>query len=87
MPQDYCNLVVEYINERYRRFLRTRFTEKDVYNYCLNNTEYLDDNDEVEIERLVKNILTTLASAGFLSLNGITYRSKNRIPNDVFVCF
>ena len=84
-PQHYCNMIVEYVNARHGYFMRTKykqFTEEDVYNYCLRNTEYLDSNDRTEIDKLVKNVLATLTRAGCLSLCGKIYRTENLVPDD-----
>ena len=81
-PQHYCNMIVEYVNAKYGYFMRTKykqFTQEDVYNYCLHNTEYLDSNDRTEIDKLVKNVLATLVRAGYLSLCGKTYRTENYV--------
>lgn len=83
-PQHYCNMIVEYVNAKYGYFMRTQykqFTQEDVYNYCLRNTEYLD-NDKTQIDKLVKNVLSTLTRAGYLSLCGKTYRTENYVDTE-----
>lgn len=82
-PQDYCNMIVEYVNLRYK-FLRAnyrQFTEVDVYKYCLSKTEVLDKNDDVEIMKIVRNTLATLVRAEHLSLFGATYTVENRVTD------
>lgn len=89
-PQDYCDMIVEYVNAKHGYFMRSKykqFTEEDVYNYCLQNTEQLDSNDTTEIDKLVKNVLATLTRAAYLSLCGETYRTESRVDDerDLFV--
>jgi len=82
-PQDYCNMIVEYVNLRYK-YLRTKyrqFTEDDVYKYCLSKTAVLDENDDVEIMNLVRKTLATLVGASYLSLFGPTYTVENCITD------
>lgn len=57
-PQDYCNMIKRFIDERSGCFfvIKRKFTESEVYNYCINHTEILDKGDDL----LIKNIIRKL---------------------------
>ena len=87
-PQHYCDMIVEYINIRYGYFKKSKykqFTADDVYEYCLSNTEILDKNDDIRIRDLVRNTLSTLTRASYLSLCGPIYLIKKPITNKSFL--
>ena len=56
VPQDYCNMVVDYISS-FRGLLP--FTVNAITKYCINKTEVLDEGDEEQIEHIVRQTLET----------------------------
>jgi len=77
-PQHYCEMIVNFINSKYKNRLFTgrkyrTFIKEDVYNHCLEKTEILDKNDDVKISALIDNTLSTLIELEYLSLCGINY--------------
>lgn len=83
VPQDYCNLVVDYISS-FRGLLP--FTVDAITKYCIKKTEVLDDGDEEEIEHIVRETLETLRDTGYLTKSAGSYVAiKDVLKADIFV--
>ena len=72
-PQDYCQMIVEFIS--INRFV----TKSKIIDYCIKNTEVLDDGDYEKISKLVQNVLDTLSDAGFVSKCGEKYQEVKNV--------
>ena len=68
--QDYCNMIEHFINNKFTRTFTGRFTELELYMYCLNNTEHLDSNDDKEIGTLVHEAIEALIRNGVVECRG-----------------
>ena len=62
-PQDYCEMIVKFVNMQ----SANNFSEADIHNYCVSNSEVLDIKDNIIIKQIISNVLTTLTNRGFLS--------------------
>ena len=83
VPQDYCNMVVDYISS-FRGILP--FTVKAITKYCINKTEVLDEGDEQQIEHIVRETLETLRDTGYLSKSaGLYVAVKDVLKADIYV--
>jgi len=68
--QDYCNMIENFINNKFTRTFTCRFTELELYMHCINNTEHLDSNDEKEIGTLVHEAIGALIRNGIVEYSG-----------------
>lgn len=83
VPQDYCNMVVDYISS-YRGLMP--FSVKKVAKYCIKKTEVLDEGDEQQIEHIVRETLETLCNTGYLTRSaGLYVVVKDVLKADVYV--
>ena len=82
-PQDYCNMVVDYIGS-FKGLLP--FTVKAITKYCINKTEVLDEGDEEQIEHIVTETLETLRDTGYLTKSaGLYVAIKDVLKADIYV--
>lgn len=83
VPQDYCNMVVDYISG-FRGLLP--FTVNAITKYCINKTVVLDEGDEEEIEHIVRETLETLRNTGYLTKSaGLYVVVKDVLKADIYV--
>ena len=84
-PQSYCNLIINYVNAKLDsvKFIRDKkFTEEDLYNYCISYSDRLDEGDTDKIRFIVQEVLTTLNQFSYVSLCAGVYEVKKRVKND-----
>ena len=72
--QDYCNMIENFINNKYTETFTGRFTELELYMHCINNTEHLDNNDEKEIGTLVHEAIGALIRCRVVGYSGKKFR-------------
>ena len=83
VPQDYCNMVVDYIAS-FKGLLP--FTIQKVTKYCIKHTEVLDEGDEEQIEHIVRKTLETLRDTGYLTKSaGLYVAIKDVLKADIYV--
>lgn len=83
VPQDYCNMVVDYISS-FRGILP--FTVNAITKYCINKTKVLDEGDEEQIEHIVRETLETLRDTGYLTKSaGVYVAIKDVLKADIYV--
>ena len=83
VPQDYCNMVVDYISS-FRGILP--FTVNAITKYCINKTKVLDEGDEQQIEHIVCETLETLRDTGYLTKSaGLYVAIKDVLKADIFI--
>ena len=80
--QDYCNMIENFINNKFTRTFTGRFTELELYMHCINNTEHLDSNDEKEIGTLVHEAIESLIRNGVVEYSGKNFCVVRRIYKD-----
>lgn len=80
--QDYCNMIENFINNKYTRTFTGRFTELELYMHCINNTQYLDKNDDKEIKILVHEAIGALIRNGVVEYSGKKFRVVRCIDKD-----
>ena len=83
VPQDYCNMVVDYISS-FRGILP--FAVNAITKYCINKTKVLDEGDEQQIEHIVHETLETLRDTGYLTKSaGLYVAIKDVLKADIYV--
>ena len=83
VPQDYCNMVVDYIAS-FTGLLP--FTVKAITKYCIKKTQVLDEGDEEQIEHIVRETLETLRDTGYLTKSaGLYIAVKDVLKADIYV--
>ena len=83
VPQDYCNMVVDYIAS-FKGLLP--FTVKAITKYCIKKTQVLDEGDEEQIEHIVRETLETLRDTGYLTKSaGLYVAVKDVLKADIYV--
>ena len=70
-PEDYVRMIKKFVNSN------KKYTKDDIFNYCIANSQNLDDGDETEIKRLIDNSLKT-----FIKYEKIYKKIKKK--NDVY---
>ena len=73
-PQDYVNMVVNYVNSR-----TSGYTADMIVEYCISKTAHLDQGDEKRIERLVDNTLEELNGSEYISNRGDWYKTRRSV--------
>ena len=83
VPQDYCNMVVDYISS-FKGLLP--FTVNNITEYCIKKSKVLDEGDEEQIEHIVRETLETLRDTGYLTKSaGLYVAIKDVLKADVYV--
>lgn len=83
VPQDYCNMVVDYIAS-FKGLLP--FTVKAITKYCIKKTQVLDEGDGEQIEHIVRETLETLRDTGYLTKSaGLYIAVKDVLKADIYV--
>ncbi len=83
VPQDYCNMVVDYISG-FRGLMP--FTVHAITKYCIKKTKVLDEGDEEQIEHIVRETLETLRDTGYLTKSaGLYVAIKDVLKADIYV--
>ena len=83
VPQDYCNMVIDYIGGF--RGLKP-FTISKITKYCIKKSKVLDEGDEEQIEHIVRETLETLRDTGYLAESaGLYVAIKNVFKADICV--
>ena len=58
--QDYCWMIIDFIDKRVLRCWKPFGTVEEVVKYCIKKTKVLDNGDEVIIREVVKSTLESL---------------------------
>lgn len=83
VPQDYCNMVIDYISS-FRGLMP--FTVHAITKYCIKKTKVLDEGDEEQIEHIVRQTLETLRDTGYLTKSaGLYVAIKDVLKADIYV--
>ena len=72
--QDYCNMIEGFINNKYFNTFAGIFSEAELYAYCINKTETLDEKVKEEVFTLVYDIICALKNNGVVKQFGKSYR-------------
>ena len=78
-PQNYVDMVVEYVNRSGSWKFDEYYSFEGVVEYCFKNTSEFDPGDEKYIEKIVRKTLESLEYAGYIFKTNGVYRTKKKI--------
>ena len=83
--QDYCWMIIDFIDKRVLRFWKPFGTVEEVVKYCIKKTKVLDNGDEVIIREVVKSTLESLKNYAYLDFDGEEFAVYGFIPRDKYI--
>ena len=67
-PQHYINMIIHYIEAK-----QDFITKEKLYNYCISQTEELDEGDEQYIQSIIDKLVRQLRQGRYISMQDLVH--------------
>lgn len=81
--EEYIKIIIDFINDKYNKLYNNRFKKIHVYNYCVVNSNYNVNNEE--LYNTINFILNFLTDNGYLMKYKHIYMTIKRVDLDIII--